>query len=270
MRVSSQVELSTKNFHDEFMRPLLWSTVIHLLVFLIFTVKTFFWDEKPEPYQAAIKVDLIALPDKVVAPPVQNMDTQAKEDQSLKNKVKEKNIEKEKSIEPEIVLKAKKKEVKDKNDHSKMSASEAIDKIKKKLAIDKIKEDLKSQERQELSQKLTNKINQYKGNVLSPGTELTGIMKLQHENYLNQIDRHVKNFWSLPEWLAKGQFKAQIKIQIDNQGLLVNAQLIKSSGNSNYDDRVLETVKQAVPFPVPPEKLQEIVKFSGVVLGFPE
>jgi colicin import membrane protein len=99
---------------------------------------------------------------------------------------------------------------------------------------------------------------------------LTGVAKIQHDNFLTQIDHHVKQFWSLPEWLARGGYKARVKIFIDFNGLLLKAELVSTSGNSSYDEVVLETVKKAVPYPVPPEKFRDIMSVSGMVLGFPE
>ena len=59
----------TPSQNKDLTRPILWSTVFHLLLFFLFAVKSIFWAEKQEPYQAAIKVDIIGLPDKVVTPP---------------------------------------------------------------------------------------------------------------------------------------------------------------------------------------------------------
>ena len=117
---------------------------------------------------------------------------------------------------------------------------------------------------------LKDRIIKYKGSQLAPGTELSGVAKLQHENYLNSLDQHVKQFWSLPEWLARGSYSAQVKIFIDENGLLLKTLMIRGSGNSDYDDLVLETIKKSVPFPAPPEKFRAIVSVTGIVLGFPE
>jgi colicin import membrane protein len=252
---------------DDLNLPLLYSAVGHLVVVLVFTVKAVFFPEAIEVYQPAIRVDIVDLPDKLPSqPPPPVAEAPKPEPEKAEPAAPPEPPKPEvNEPEPEVVLSPKKQDIKSKED-SKLTAAEAIKKLKKQAAIDRIKEEMKETERQELAQR----VSQYKGNVLSPGTELTGVNKLQHENYLGDLDRHVKQFWSLPEWLARGNYSAQVRVFIDDHGLLLKAQLVKSSGNPSYDETVIETVKKAVPFPVPPEKFRAIVSVNGMVLGFPE
>lgn len=254
--------------NDDLSLPLLYSGIAHLLLVLVFTVKAVFFPEPIDVYQPAIRVDIVDLPDKLPPAPVETKEEpRPPKEESPKEVVKEPVVEIKKPTvkekEPEIVLNPK-KEVK--SDDKKISTSDAIDKIKKQSAIDKIKEEMRNQQRQELSDRVT----KYKGDVLSPGTELTGVNKLQHETYLADLDHHVKKFWSLPEWLARGNYSAQVKVFIDEAGIVTKVQLVRSSRNSSYDEIVIETVKKAVPFPVPPEKFRALVSVNGVLLGFPE
>lgn len=254
----------------DFSKSFLFSILAHLGLIFLLTVRAVVWPEKIDPYQSAIRVDMVALPDKLSnlpPPPPPSKDNTEKSKELPKIENKQILTKEDKSVkQPEVVLKPKKESSDKKRDALNNKTSDAIEKLKKKMAIEKIKEEMMDQERQ----KITNRITQYKGNAISPGTDLKGVEKLQHENYLSQLDQHVKNFWILPEWLAKGNYKAQVKIYLDEKGLLINVELIKSSGNPNYDDIVVETVKKAVPYPVPPEKFKQIVEISGMVLGFPE
>jgi len=256
--------------HDDVSKHFLLSLLAHLTLVLLFTVKAVLYPETEKAYQPPLRVDIIGLPDKVIPqePPVP--ENKSKEEIKPKEPTPpvasppkpelSKLKDKEKA---DLVLDDKKAPDKNKKEVEKSNTSQAIEKLKKKMAIDKIKEEIT---RRELSQRVA----QYKGNVLAPGTELTGIVKLQHENYLGQIDRHVRQFWSLPEWLARGEFKAKVKIWIDTRGLLLKAELISASGNSSYDDIVMETVKKAVPYPAPPEKFRDVMSVGGMILGFPE
>lgn len=260
--------------NEDISKPFLLSLLAHLALVLLLTVKSVFFPEQEEVYQPALRVDIVSLPDKINPHDLQeqihkpseevNPPEPAKEPPPLPEVPKPPKTEVSKSPSKEkvdLVLKA------DKNKkEEKLNSSQAIEKLKKKMAIDKIKEEIKQKERQDLKQKLV----QYKGNVLAPGTELTGIAKLQHESYLGQIDRHVKQYWSLPEWLARGDFKARVKIFIDARGLLLKAELTSTSGNASYDDVVMETVRKAVPYPAPPEKFRDIMSVGGMILGFPE
>lgn len=251
---------------DSLKLPLILSAIAHGLLVLVFTVKAVLFPEQMEIFEPALRVDIVDLPDKVeaVLPPVSSPAEDNKVPIEKPTMVMERPKRNSEAVEPEVAL-SKKKDL-PKVEENKPSPSEAIKKLKKQLAIEKIKEELKAQERQELSQR----VSKYKGNVLSPGTELTGVSKLQHENYLTHLDRHVKQYWSLPEWLARGSYSAQVRIFLDEQGLLIKALLIKSSGNPSYDEIVVETVKKAVPFPMPPEKFRAMVRINGMVLGFPE
>lgn len=257
--------------HDDVSKPFLLSLLAHLVLVLLFTVKAVLFPSTEEMYQPALRVDMVDLPDKL-APPAETPVPADQPKPEVKpalppvtppppkpELVKPKEVEK-----PDLVLNPKKPL--NKKEEEKPDTSQAIEKLKKKMAIDKIKEEITQKERQDLKQRVA----QYKGSVLTPGTELTGVAKLQHENYLGQIDKHVKQFWSLPEWLARGEHKAKVKIYVDSRGLLLKAELVSSSGNLSYDDIVIETIKKAVPYPVPPDKFRDIMSVNGMVLGFPE
>ena len=109
-----------------------------------------------------------------------------------------------------------------------------------------------------------------KGNVLSAGTALSGLSKLQHDTYIADLDSHIKQHWSIPEYLAKKDYKAQVRVRIDENGQIISRQISKSSGNPNYDAEVLATVDKSAPFPRPPEKFIAIVQVDGILIGFPE
>jgi colicin import membrane protein len=247
---------------DELNLPLLYSAIAHLVLVLIFTVNAALFPEALEVVEQAIRVDIVDLPEKLPAAPPSSPAEPIKEVVKPEPPAS-KAVEQE--PEPEVISNPT-KVVKAPLEDSKLNASDAIKKLKKQLAIEKIKEEMKDKERQELSQR----VSQYKGTTISPGTELTGVNKLQHEAYLSGLDKHVKQYWSLPEWLARGSFSAQVRIYIDEQGLLIKSQLIRGSGNPSYDDTVLETIKKAVPYPIPPDKFRAILRVHGMVLGFPE
>ena len=153
-------------------------------------------------------------------------------------------------------------------------------KQKQKAALNKLKamealENLKNEDQRESKAssaaptKKTGEVK-YKGNILSPGTEITGLNKLQHEEYIALLDRHIKENWTLPEWLSKKNLKAQIRVRIDDKGRIISKQLVRSSGNPAYDDIVKATIEKSEPFPVPPEKFSAVVSVNGILIGFPE
>lgn len=249
-----------------------------LLVFMI--LKNVFFDVEVPDYQAAILVDMVALPDKNPSLP-----SQKSED------TKPTPVEKSPPAEPDPVTKpaealpdkkpqidetaiklvdTKKREEKQKLLDEK-KRKEALDRIKKMNALDSIKSSVETERIEKLVGQSESKAKPvFKGNVLNPGTELNGINKIQHENYVALIDRQIKENWTLPQWLANKDFKAQALLKIDQNGNIIYNQIYKSSGNANYDDIVKETIQKSGPFPKPPDKFSAILSEKGVLIGFPE
>jgi colicin import membrane protein len=246
----------------------LWvSAVVHAVVFSLFVVKSVFFAHESINYQAAVRVDLVALPDKIEpgkTAPLPTPQASVKPAPSPspvatpEKKAAEKPAPKVAPIakkDPDAVNLAKQK--------SKEKA--ALEKLKAMEALEKIKEDVANEQ-----QKKTPPPQKIKGNVLSAGSALTGLSKLQHDTYVADLDTHIKQNWSLPEWLAKKDYKAQVRVRIDDRGNILSRQIIKSSGNQSYDAEVLATVDRSAPFPPPPEKFVSIVGVDGILIGFPE
>lgn len=250
----------SKPYPDDLKKSLIHSLVAHILLVAFFSVKMVFFPNEDLTYQAAVRVDLVALPDKIdwanpPAPPPPPATTEKPEEKTAppqqEIKIKEKTTVKEPDT---ISLKKKQKEA-----LAKLKAMEAIERIKQEAAKEKTTSNSKA-----------TKDFKFKGNILSPGTELTGLNKLQHEEYIVNLDRHIKQYWTLPEWLAKKDYSAQIRVRIDDRGRVISKQLVRSSGNSAYDDIVIATIDKASPFPQPPEKFSAIVSVNGILIGFPE
>lgn len=240
---------------DDEKKGLLTSLGIHVAIFLIFTVKTVFFTGESLNYETAVRVDLVALPDKVTTPtPPAPQAPEVPEASPAKPEVSK--SKPETSAAPVI--------------DSKQKQKAALNKLKAMEALENLKnEDLRNKTSSTSSAKKGTEIK-YKGNILSPGTELTGLNKLQHEEYIVLLDRHIKENWTLPEWLARKNFKAQIRVRIDDKGHIISKQVVKSSGNPAYDDIVKATIEKSEPFPPPPEKFSAVVSVTGILIGFPE
>jgi colicin import membrane protein len=252
------------------------SVIFHIAVVAFFTVRAVFFTPESINYESAVRVDLVALPDKVMpdklAPPGPAAPSEPKKE-AKKEPVKEAKPEPKPA--PKAVVKAPKtKDVKD---------PEAINlskEKKQKAAMEKLKAMSALEEIQAEAEKENKKIagvgkpsapsTQVKGNILSPGTELTGLSKLQHDNYLALLDQQIKRNWSLPSWLAKKPLRAQVRIHLDDKGKVIRREIALSSGNSSYDDQALEAIDRSAPFPPPPEKFVSILEVKGLLIGFPE
>jgi TonB family protein len=244
------------------------SLAVHICAILLYSFKISFFPDESFLYESAIRVDLVALPDKlstVPDPPIEapkEINEPIKESrprEEITTKAKDRKLP---VIEPNETTVALEK-LKDKK---KNAVESAIDKLRKDVAIEKVKGMLKDQKNEDSKPQPTI----YKGNILSPGTELTGVNKMDHQDYHTALDRHVKEYWRLPEWVAKANLKTQVRIYLNENGLLVNAKIVKSSGQASYDESVMESVKKASPYPAPPTKFRDIVEVEGILLGFPE
>ncbi len=224
---------------NSFTSSLLWSVAAHVFLFLSFSVKNIYFPSSIDQYIPAIKVDIIALPDKQL------------------NKIKNTH-KKTVSIErPKI---NKKKQSPKVNLKQKNRQQQAIDKIKAQRAIEALKRELLSKTPKQ----------KFKGNTLAAGTQLTGLNKLEHDDYQTQIDIHVKQFWELPEWLAQSDLKTLALVRLNSQGFVIEKKILRSSDNPEYDEIILNTIQRASPFPPPSKKFIDIVKIKGITLGFPE
>lgn len=244
---------------DDFSKGIIISFTLHIGIVLFFTLKTFLFADEIIDYTQAIRVDLVGLPEKItqdqIAPKVE--DTKPIEKEITKPVVEKKTAKPlPAKTDPDTIN----------LDKTKLKQKEALQKLKTMSAIEKIQQEIDKEKRPTK----TAKVMQVKGNVLAPGTELTGLDRLQHENYASSLDKHVKQYWSIPEWLAHKGYNAQAIVRINEQGQILSRQIVKSSGNANFDESVLETIDQANPLPAPPEKLSAKVRVEGILIGFGE
>ncbi|WP_413569212.1 energy transducer TonB [Bdellovibrio sp. HCB117] len=270
-----------KQHDDQLSRGIGISIALHAAIISVFTLKAVFFTPEPIDFSQAVRVDMVGLPDKVEP---KTLPAPAKEEAKAalpeKNQAEEKTVEKppEKVVEkktppkPEPAKPVAKKEDGVNLEKVKSQQQNALDKLKAMAALDKIKNDVAEEKRKAAAGagKSDSGAQKIKGNVLSPGTSLTGLTKLQHDTYASDLDKHIKNNWALPEWLAKRDFKAQAVVFIDSRGNILGRKIVKSSGNPSYDEEVLQTIDKSAPFPAPPEKFLAIVSVDGILIGFPE
>ncbi|WP_413559346.1 TonB family protein [Bdellovibrio sp. HCB209] len=267
---------SDKPQFDSLQRGLVVSIVFHVGLVLFFIVKAAFFTPESIDFTQAVRVDMVGLPDKLDPnnlPPK----PEAKENPKPAPKpepVVEKKPEPKVEPKPEVKLPTKtaKKDDGINLEKTKSKQQDALEKLKAMAAIEKLKEEESKPKPAPVSG--TGKSNTtaapVKGNVLSAGTSLTGLDKLQHDTYGADLDRHIKQHWALPEWLAKRDLKAQAKVFIDSRGNILERKITKSSGNPSYDEAVIETIDRSAPFPAPPEKFVTYLSVNGILIGFPE
>lgn len=259
---------------EQLKRGLGVSFALHAFIFSVFTLKAVFFTPESIDFTQAVRVDIVGLPDKIepqaLPPPAAE---QAKPALPEKETPTKKIPEKVVAQKPEPI-KAPPSKTDDAISLEKVKSKQqnALEKLKAMAALDKIKEEAAAEKAK--SPPGTGKSDvgatKIRGNILSPGTSITGLAKLQHDSYAADLDNHIKQNWSLPEWLAKRDLKAQARLFIDSRGNILGRKIVKSSGNPSYDEEVLATIDRSAPFPAPPEKFLAIVSVDGILIGFPE
>jgi colicin import membrane protein len=243
--------------------------VAHVVLVVFFTVRAVFFPEAPIDYRAAIRVDIVDLPDKIPTAPEPSSTTTAPPQpppEAAKPEPPKPAEPAKVEVKPEVKVPPLKKTDAVDLSKAKNEQKKALEKLKQMSALDEIKKQVAQAD----SKKSDAAKFQFKGNALSPGTDLTGLSKIQHDDYVASLDRHVKQYWALPEWLARKSLSVRIRIKIDERGFVIKSEIVKSSGNPDYDDRAIAAVQRASPFPAPPSKLVNIVGVDGILLGFPE
>ena len=266
------------NTGDFFSRFLFYSLCVHIVIFgyIIFDPLSGVFLKKNVHIKSAIRVDTIGLPELK-----RRMKTPNKSEKKslpkkvVKKKKPTKKVVKKKKAPPTVKVKKKKvSEKKDKKDLKK-EQSEAMERIKEienieqkqNQAIDKL-------EAMESIEKMKKELEEpkYAGEAISKGNAQEGeaVTDFQMLQYFTSIRAHINMYWNLPQELADKNFRAEIYTVINNGGQVLEMRVIKSSGNEDFDARVLETISRASPLPKPPTKEIEKLLLGGVVFKFPE
>ncbi len=271
------------------LKKYLWiSAIAHFLFFLIFSGGLNFFAEDEIIIPPSIQVDLVApptdLPQKPSLP--KPAPTTAPEPEPIEptKELPEKENPKPKEPEgPKVDLEAKKKAEERKN-QKKLEAEK-----KKKIEKKRKQEALKKKQEQDRAKAQQNAINKLKqkealskllkkddtpkantGERLNPGNSFSGMDAIQFNKYYGDLKEHLFNNWSLPQWLSELDLKAQALVVIDRDGYVIKKTILKSSGNTNFDNTILGAIDKASPFPVAPERLKMKVENKEIVFGFPQ
>ncbi len=268
---------------DSFSKFLVLSVGFHAVIFIILTVKVLFFPTETPEFKQAVRVDVVALPDKVEAPP--QPVPKKEEPKPVAKKEEPKPVAKKEEpkpepkpkpkkpkpktpkpkVKPKIVEKPKPKPKPKKAEKKKEEPKEDV-KDEQDSAIARLKAMKKLKEKQEAAAQK----QEFKGNAVSRGNSLEGLQKLHHESYLDELDAHIRNYWNLPEWLASGNLKARVLLLISRNGAISNTSFLAKSGNDLFDQHVLSTLEKASPLPAPPSNLTDFYSTKGVEIRFPE
>lgn len=250
-------EYRTLEREDSFKRFLTISLGIHLFLAFGFTLKTLLLPSETLIIQNAIRVDMVALPDKAepeVGPSPEPEPVKAAPVTPEKPKAK-----------PEP-----KKEKEVKKPDPKKAQLDALNKLKQKDAVERLLNKKPEASESAKSAAAAPKKNLNAGNQLSKGDSVTGLERIAFDEYIGQVKGIVNSNFSLPNWLQDSKLKAAVEVVINNDGKVLGRTLVKSSGNSTIDNAALAAVDASNPFPPAPDRLTRGWGSFTVQFNFPD
>lgn len=176
--------------------------------------------------------------------------------------------EEESVSKPEMVLPQKK----DKTTNKKVEDKKITKALaqKKSSALEKIKASVKEQEASYLAKtKILKGLQTQEG--VSGGTSLgIGISSdaMPSNPYFQTIRDYIRAHWKIPNWIQADNLNTLIVLKINDDGSIKTLEVSKSSGNKDFDELSINSVKNASPFPSPPLSVKDIIE-RGVILSFP-
>ena len=277
---------------DSFLSAIKWSMLGHLAVLVVFSIFNWLFSPRFEAPPSSLRVDLVGLPDLIKTPTAEEVpavdpganplpnptppeppsasssETKSPELQPPALAPTQETAAKSQELaQKEILLSDRTKEKKPKEDSK--NAKSAKDKTKLDQALKKLKlqEALAQLEKQEKAARAGVLL---KGAEVSRGSDLKGVRKLEHAEYSQSVERKVKSTWFIPQWMKDKKFETRVRIFISSSGEILRPQVIKSSGQNNFDRLALESIERASPLPAPTESLRNILEREGILLYFGE
>lgn len=236
-----------------FKRAVGYSIAAHVALFVVFSVRLFLFPSEPIPFERAIRVDIVGLPDKAT--------NQLPLPDEGANTEKPKPLNKTKA--PKEVSKEDNKVVLNKNKLQQQAA------LKRLEALEKLKSPGEESAPGKNSKNQSNKISQQiRGNQISSGSALKGIAKMNYESYQEKVHDQVNRHWNLPQWMANARLSARVRIWVDASGNILRKELTRPSAQATFDERVMKAIEAAAPLPMPPNELLGVLEVEGIEIEF--
>ncbi len=111
------------------------------------------------------------------------------------------------------------------------------------------------------------------GNKLNKGVQIYGEGNNSNlgafQAYAAKLPDYVRPHWKLPSFLLDKQLKCRVRVWIGMNGDITRAEIYQSSGEAEYDQRAIDAVKEASPFPKLNEDFGKRGLNGDILLGFP-
>ncbi len=256
----------------DFKTALIWSVAAHVVFALLLTIRAVFFSGAPLRIENSIRVDIVGLPDKVRAlpeEPAEPAPASPKQEPETTKSVELEAAKKALPTKPEeaptaVILKPKKSDPKEsrKNQEAALKRLDALARLERQAKADAAAKAIAAAG----SRAGTASAHQIKGNEVSRGNSLTGLTRLDHDRYLDDIEIRIRKMWNPPKFLAKSGLRVRVVLFINSQGLITQHKIVQSSGNSVFDDSADAALESAQPFAPPPDSLESLLAQQGVEL----
>lgn len=111
------------------------------------------------------------------------------------------------------------------------------------------------------------------GNKLSKGAAMYGdgnaAELTAYQAYKSRLPDFVRPHWKLPSFLMGKGLNARIRVWLNMSGEVTRATVYQSSGDPEFDQRAIEAIKTAAPFPALTEEFGKKASNGDILLGFP-
>jgi colicin import membrane protein len=251
---------------DDLKKPFLLSLALHGLILILFYLfsrhstslglkKNIFTDPQIKLLSTSVRVDVVAMPkdtlkelkQATLAPPVEAKQNNEKENKAQEEESDEGSLKKYDSKKSFMNLL--------KKFSGKETTSNSVPSKGNKKTLSDVQGLILS------------------GNKLAKGNSVTGSAQAFDEGafamYVSLIPSRVKPHWKLPSYLLQKNLKCRIRIYINREGELIRASIYESSGVDEFDDRAVQAIEQAAPFPKPEESYLGKLINGEIALGFP-
>lgn len=258
--------------NDQFPFYLRRSFYIHMALFLltliggkvILSKAAELRNKNIELIQASVQVDMVAMP-KYTLEELKRMET-TPAPEAVKEEVKE--VVKE---EVKAEVKAEVAPVASNNDFLEAQKHQNFKSLLKQLSDQKI---AKKNSSKSSNKEVTDlKTLVLAGNKLSKGSQAYGDNQgadlTAFQAYISRLPARVKPFWRLPSFLLDKKLKCRVRVWIAMNGQVTRSEIYQSSGDSEYDQKALDAVNAASPFPALTAEFGKRALNGDILLGFP-
>ena len=259
---------TARNTQFELSQGLKWSLSIHFGIAFLVLFKSLVFPGKALNYIPTLQVDLVALPDFLKKDRVKVGKSEADPPiaEILKEPSEPRKSSKELAHKDEMVVKPELHKPDSPTKKLEQNNKRALDRLKSLSRI----QDSAQEPSKDRSDRLAQSLAIIKGNKLSPGHSLSGDAKEAPEaKYYDILRDHLNENFSLPPWLSRQNYAAQVRLFVDARGKLHSLKFLKFSGNPQFDDAVKRAIRDSEPFPVPPKELVSAFLSDGILFGFP-